>query len=100
MATPPSPRAGRAAAVAAAGAGDGGGLDILALASAGMVIDLSAIAGPGAIKPAGLSRPISIETMNRAGSGDQSLSLVARDVIDLARMAVFGSDGGWSSIKR
>ena len=63
---------------------DGGsGTDTLALSGSGLVLDLTEVANPAAGAPHGGSRLSSIEIVDLTGSGNNTLKLTARDVIDL-----------------
>jgi len=64
----------------------GSGNDTLQLSGAGIVLDLSKIANPGAALPAGISRLGSIETIRITGNGDNTLTFGVRDVQDLVGM--------------
>jgi hypothetical protein len=77
---------------------DGGsGIDTLALAAAGVVLDLTGIANTGG----GTSRIEAIERIDLTGSGNNMLSLNVNDVQDVAGMNVINSATqgalGWSN---
>jgi Ca2+-binding RTX toxin-like protein len=75
----------------------GGGIDTLAVAGSGAVMDLQAIANQGGAAPSSASRIESIERIDLTGSGNNSLTLSARDAIDMAGMNVFNAGSGWGS---
>ena len=63
---------------------DGGsGTDTLALSGSGLVLDLTEVANPAAGAPHGGSRLSGIEIVDLTGTGDNTLKLTARDVLDL-----------------
>jgi hypothetical protein len=63
---------------------DGGsGTDTLALSGSGLVLDLTEVANPAAGAPHGGSRLSSIEIVDLTVSGNNTLKLTARDVLDL-----------------
>ena len=69
----------------------GGGIDTLRL-SGGAGLDLSAISNVGAGSPDGLSRIEGIEKIDLAtDTGYNSITLSARDLVDMSRMNVFNN---------
>jgi hypothetical protein len=72
---------------------DGGsGLDTLKLMGSGQTLDLTQIAG-SAMTPDSDARLESIEVIDMTGSGDHTLKLLAKDVLDLSRFNVFAPTG-------
>ncbi len=72
---------------------DGGsGLDTLKLMGSGQTLDLTQIAG-SAMTPESDARLESIEVIDMTGSGDHTLKLLAKDVLDLSRFNVFATNG-------
>jgi Ca2+-binding RTX toxin-like protein len=64
---------------------DGGsGIDTLSLSGSGVALDLTAIANQGGAAPSSSSRIESIEKIDLTGSGNNSLTMSAKDVIDMA----------------
>jgi len=81
---------------------DGGaGFDTLALAGAGLTLDLRAIANQGTSLPGSLSRIESIERIDLTGVGNNRLRLAVADVQDMAGMNLInaGNQGarGWTN---
>jgi hypothetical protein len=76
---------------------DGGsGLDTLLLDGAGITLDLTAIANSGGITPGSSSRIESIERIDLTGSGNNTLLLGLKDVLDIAAMNSFNNATGWA----
>ncbi|OYU11517.1 MAG: hypothetical protein CFE38_11490 [Comamonadaceae bacterium PBBC1] len=72
---------------------DGGsGMDTLKLMGSGQSLDLTQIAG-SAMTPESDARLESIEVIDMTGSGDHTLKLLAKDVLDLSRFNVFATTG-------
>jgi len=72
---------------------DGGsGIDSIVLSGSGLELDLGAIANPGS----GSSPIASIERVDLAGSGDNTLVLEVQDVLDMAGMNSFSNASGWT----
>ncbi|WP_146100146.1 FG-GAP-like repeat-containing protein [Limnohabitans sp. TS-CS-82] len=78
---------------------DGGsGIDTVALSGTGLTLDLTQVANQAAANPDGGSRIDSAETIDLTGTGNNSLTLAARDVVDMAGMNTFNSSNGWTSL--
>ena len=76
---------------------DGGnGIDTLALDGAGLILDLTAIADPGGAGLGSISRLESIERIDLTGSGNNTLLLGLKDVLDIAAMNSFNNATGWA----
>ena len=76
---------------------DGGtGIDTITLSGAGITLDLAVIANAGASGPGSTSRIESIERIDLTGSGDNTVVLAMRDVIDIAGMNSFNNATGWT----
>jgi hypothetical protein len=76
---------------------DGGsGIDTITLAGSGLALDLTTIANQGASTPGSQSRIESIERIDLTGSGNNTLTLNLRDVLDMAGMNSFNNATGWS----
>ncbi len=76
---------------------DGGsGIDTLALDGAGITLDLTAVANSGALNPGSSSRLESIERIDLTGSGNNTLVLGVKDVLDIAGMNSFNNFTGWA----
>ena len=76
---------------------DGGsGIDTLALDGAGITLDLTAVAHSGGLNPGSSSRLESIERVDLNGSGNNTLLLGLRDVLDIAAMNSFNNATGWA----
>ncbi|MCF7965423.1 MAG: FG-GAP-like repeat-containing protein [Methylobacter tundripaludum] len=76
---------------------DGGsGLDTLSLDGAGIALNLSAIANQGGSTPSSASRIESIERIDLTGSGDNTLTLGLKDVLDMAGFNNFNNANGWA----
>ena len=76
---------------------DGGsGIDTLRLSGAGLTFDLTAVANQGASTPGSSSRIESIERIDLTGSGNNTLNLALRDVLDMADMNSFNNANGWA----
>jgi hypothetical protein len=80
---------------------DGGtGLDTLAFAGSGISFSLANVANQSALNTNGSSRLSSIEAFDLTGSGNNSLSLLARDVDDLTGFNWLNSDNAATSFGR
>jgi hypothetical protein len=76
---------------------DGGaGIDTLAINDGGVTLDLRAVANQGAGLPGSQSRLESIERIDLTGTGNNSLLIDYRDVIDMAGMNLFTNATGWA----
>lgn len=71
----------------------GGGLDTLVLAGGGLTLDLTQIANQAGSSPDGGSRIDSIERIDLTGTGNNTLKLTARDVLDMSSANLFAVDG-------
>ncbi|MGE0428994.1 MAG: FG-GAP-like repeat-containing protein, partial [Hydrogenophaga sp.] len=76
----------------------GGGIDTLAVAGAGVTLDLTQIANQAAGDPETGSRIASIEKINLSGTGNNTLTLSVGDVLDMAGMNQFNTENGWSNV--
>ncbi|MGE4157460.1 MAG: beta strand repeat-containing protein, partial [Hydrogenophaga sp.] len=76
----------------------GGGIDTLAVAGAGVTLDLTQIANQAAGDPETGSRIASIEKINLSGTGNNTLTLSVGDVLDMAGMNQFNTTNGWSNV--
>ncbi|MGE4155913.1 MAG: Ig-like domain-containing protein, partial [Hydrogenophaga sp.] len=76
----------------------GGGIDTLAVAGAGVTLDLTQIANQAAGDPETGSRIASIEKINLSGTGNNTLNLSVGDVLDMAGMNQFNTTNGWSNV--
>ncbi|MGE0428809.1 MAG: beta strand repeat-containing protein [Hydrogenophaga sp.] len=76
----------------------GGGIDTLAVAGAGVTLDLTQIANQAAGDPETGSRIASIEKINLSGTGNNTLTLSVGDVLDMAGMNQFNDDNGWTGL--
>ena len=86
----------RAAEAGAAPRADGGtGIDTFQLEGAGLTLGLTMLANPGAGTPASTSRWESIDCIDLTGSGNDTLTIGLRDVIDTSGMNVFNNTNGW-----
>jgi hypothetical protein len=74
----------------------GGGVDILQVTGSGLTLDLTAIANQGGTSPSSASRLESIEKIDLTGSGNNTLTLGYRDVVDLSDMNLFNNFTGWT----
>ena len=75
---------------------DGGaGLDTFALDGASIALNLTSIANQGGSTLGSSSRIESIERIDLTGSGDNSLTLGLKDVLDIAGMNSFNNANGW-----
>ncbi len=75
---------------------DGGsGIDTFSLSGSSISLDLTAIANQGAGGPGGLSRITSVERIDLTGSGNNTLTLSLKDVIDMSGMNNFNNANGW-----
>ncbi|MDK9704379.1 MAG: FG-GAP-like repeat-containing protein, partial [Sulfuritalea sp.] len=78
---------------------DGGsGIDTLAIVDAGVTVNLTAIANQGGAMPSSASRIESVERIDLTGSGNNSLTLSAADVVDMAGMNSFNDGNGWTGL--
>ncbi|TNC99977.1 MAG: FG-GAP repeat-containing protein [Rhodocyclaceae bacterium] len=78
---------------------DGGsGIDTLAIVGAGETVNLAAIANQGGVAPSSTSRIESVERIDLTGSGNNTLTLSARDVVDMAGMNAFNNGNGWTGL--
>ena len=76
---------------------DGGtGIDTISISGGGINIDLTAIANQGGATPGSSSRIESIERIDLTGSGNNTLTLSAKDVIDMAGFNNFNNANGWA----
>ena len=71
----------------------GGGLDTIVLSGSGLTLDLTQIANQAASIPVGGSRIDSIEVIDLTGTGNNTLTLAARDVLEMAQLLVKGDAG-------
>jgi Ca2+-binding RTX toxin-like protein len=76
----------------------GGGIDTLKLDGGDITLDLTAIANQGGAAPTSSSRIESIEKIDLGGSGDNSLILSEKDVIDMTGFNLFNDGDGWSGL--
>lgn len=76
----------------------GTGIDQISLDGAGITLDLRSIANAGGGTLLGTSRLESIERVDLTGSGNNSLTLSYRDVVDMSNRNVFNASNGWSSL--
>ena len=75
---------------------DGGnGIDTLVLDGANVSLNLSTIANQGASLNSSSSRIESIERIDLTGSGNNTLTVGIKDVIDMAGMNSFNNANGW-----
>ncbi len=75
---------------------DGGsGMDTIMLSGSGLLLDLTAIANQGGSLPNSSSRIESIERIDLTGSGNNTLTLDVKDVMDMAGMNNFNNANGW-----
>ncbi len=75
---------------------DGGsGVDTIVLSGSGLLLDLTAIANQGGSSPNSSSRIESIECIDLTGSGNNTLTLDVKDVMDMAGMNSFNNANGW-----
>ncbi|WP_350309686.1 VCBS domain-containing protein [Aquariibacter lacus] len=78
---------------------DGGsGIDTIQVVSGGVALNLATIANVGNNGGIGFGRIDSIERIDLTGSGNNSLSLQLRDVLDMAGHNSFNSGNGWSGL--
>ncbi|MEF8756300.1 MAG: hypothetical protein V5B60_20575 [Accumulibacter sp.] len=78
---------------------DGGsGVDTLALSGSGLTLDLTVIANQGGGTPGSASRLEAIERIDLTGSGNNTLRLNARDLVDLAAINTFNDGDGWTGL--
>ncbi|MBL0720273.1 FG-GAP repeat protein, partial [Piscinibacter sp. Jin2] len=78
---------------------DGGsGIDTIQVVSGGVALNLATIANVGNNGGIGFGRIDSIERIDLTGSGNNSLSLQLRDVLDMAGHNSFNSGSGWSGL--
>jgi len=76
---------------------DGGtGIDTLTLAGAGLTFNFNTIANQGGSAPSSSSRIESIERIDITGSGNNTLTLALKDVLDMAGMNSFNNATGWA----
>ena len=76
----------------------GGGLDTLTLSGANLTLDLTQVANQAAGNPDGGSRIDSVEAIDLTGTGNNTLTVAARDVVDMAGMNLYNSANGWTSL--
>ncbi|WP_333874524.1 calcium-binding protein [Methylobacter sp.] len=74
----------------------GGGLDTLSLDGAGITLNLGAIANQGGGSPSSASRIESIERIDLIGSGNNTLTLGVKDVLDMAGFNNFNNANDWA----
>ncbi len=75
---------------------DGGsGIDTFKLDGAGIHLDLTAIANQGGSTPGSASRIESIERIDLTGSGNNTLTVGLKDVLDMAGMNSFNNANSW-----
>lgn len=79
----------------------GGGLDTIRLDGGGISFNLTSIANQGASTPSSASRIESIERIDLTGSGNNTLTLTVKDVMDMAGMNLINSSTqaalGWTN---
>ncbi|MDH4286200.1 MAG: hypothetical protein OEV26_02105, partial [Gallionella sp.] len=76
---------------------DGGsGIDILSLSGTGILFNLNNIANQGGSSPGGASRIESIERIDITGTGNNTLTLSLKDVLDMTGMNSFNNASGWA----
>ncbi|CAK0743893.1 hypothetical protein CCP3SC15_1290001 [Gammaproteobacteria bacterium] len=76
---------------------DGGsGLDTFKLDGAGIHLDLTSIANQGGDMSSSASRIESIERIDLTGSGNNTLTLSLKDVLDMAGFNSFNNANGWT----
>jgi hypothetical protein len=79
----------------------GGGLDTIRLDGSGIAFNLTSIANQGASTPSSASRIESIERIDLTGSGNNTLTLTDKDVMDMAGMNLINSSTqaalGWTN---
>jgi hypothetical protein len=79
---------------------DGGsGIDKIVLSGSGLTFDLSKVANQAAGNPDGGSRIDSVEAIDLTGSGNNTLVLTAKDVMDMAGMNLYNSGNGWTGLE-
>ncbi|CAK0759762.1 hypothetical protein CCP3SC15_2520001 [Gammaproteobacteria bacterium] len=74
----------------------GGGVDTFRLDGAGISLDLTAIANQGGGTPGHASRIESIERIDLTGSGNNTLTLGLKDVLDMSGFNSFNNANGWA----
>jgi hypothetical protein len=73
---------------------DGGsGVDKIILSGSGLTFDLTAVANQAASSPDGGSRLDSIEKIDLTGTGNNTLKLTAKDVLDMGSANLFATNG-------
>ena len=72
----------------------GGGIDTVAVAGAGVTLDMTLIPAVGGMTPGSASRLEGIEKIDLTGSGNNTLKIAAGDVLDLSAMNTFNVDAG------
>ncbi len=78
---------------------DGGsGIDTLAIIGSGIALNLTTVANQGGASLASASRIESIERIDLSSSGNNTVTLTAADVLDMAGMNQFNSSNGWSGL--
>ena len=76
---------------------DGGtGIDTIRLSGSGMTFALGSVPNQDAAGPLSASRIESIERIDLTGSGNNTLTLTVKDVIDMAGLNSFNNANGWA----
>ncbi|MCF8169257.1 MAG: hypothetical protein K9J77_11665, partial [Rhodoferax sp.] len=73
----------------------GGGIDTIQLDGALITLNLTTIANQGGSTPGSSSRLESIERIDLTGSGNNTLTLALKDVLDMAGINSFNNANGW-----
>jgi FG-GAP repeat/RTX calcium-binding nonapeptide repeat (4 copies) len=76
----------------------GSGIDTFKLDGANIALNLTAIANQGGSGPGSASRIESIECIDLTGSGNNTLTLGLKDVIDMTGMNSFNNANGWADL--